>query len=350
MKNFIIPIFIPHWGCPHQCVFCSQNSITGCSEPTKAKQVGMEIETGLKRLTEERYVEVAYYGGSFTALPLTIQAELLQPAYQSLQSGRIQGIRLSTRPDYISSDVITLLQQYSVSTVELGIQSFDDSVLTQSGRGHNAVDSVVALKSLRIAGFNTVAQLMIGLPGESWDSVLKTATMLAQTRPDGVRIYPTVVLSDTPLATLYRTGRYQPLSLAEATAKAAFLKWQAERHGINVIRVGLQATDELSKAGAILAGPYHPAFGEMVSSHLFYLMVAHLFESVNNGCHSATIHHHPRDHSKLRGIANANLGRWRNSFGISVICQSDSGISEGDLMIEYADTRYIIKYSILSDV
>lgn len=350
MKRFIIPIFIPHWGCSHQCVFCSQRKITGCSEPISPDQVGSAIQAGLERLTEQRHVEVAYYGGSFTALPLSIQAELLKPAYHALQAGQIHGIRLSTRPDCVSEAVIEQLQHYAVSTVELGIQSFDDAVLNQSRRGHQASDSVLALKRLQAAGFQTVAQLMIGLPGESWDSLLETAAMLVQIRPDGVRIYPTVVLPDTPLAALYHAGLYQPLSLAEATAKAAFLKWQAERHGIICIRAGLQATEELNATGSIVAGPYHPAFGEMVTSQLFYLMVARLLEASPAVNSTVSLFHHPKDHSKIRGVSGANLKRWRNTFGVSVVCYPDTKITEGHIAVNYAETTHIINSSILADL
>lgn len=347
MKPFIIPIFIPHWGCPHQCIFCSQKQITGCAVPAKAEDVSQAIQTGLQRVTKPRHIEVAFYGGSFTALPLDKQAELLLPAYQALQAGQIHAIRLSTRPDSISSEVIHLLQSFSVTTVELGVQSFDDNVLLMAERGHSAKDSIQALSLLQAANFYTVAQLMVGLPGETWESILTTASCLIRACPNAIRIYPTLVLPDTGLANLYETGRYRPLSVCEATTKAAFLKIQAERHGISVIRIGLQATEDLNATGAVLAGPYHPSFGEMAVSRLFYLMGAQFFDEI--ACSIATFHHHPRDHSKLRGLANANLRQWRHQFGVSVTCVPD-GHREGELVIECSGMCYTVNSSILYEV
>ena len=350
MKSFIIPLFIPHEGCPHQCVFCNQTNITGQTKPVAAAAVAATIAAGLDRLTQKRRVEVAFYGGSFTALPLSLQAKLLQPAYLALQSGRVDGIRLSPRPDCLSGGVLDLLRRFGVATVEIGVQSFDDAVLRQSGRGHSAADAAAALASLHAAGFSTVAQLMIGLPGESWDSLLATAAALERIRPQAVRIYPTLVLADTPLAALYRSGDYRPLSMEEAVAKAAFLKWQAERLGITVIRTGLQATDELDQAGTILAGPYHPAFGEMVASHLFYLMAARVFELAVQDCQQAIFYHHPKDHSKLRGLGGANLRRWQREYGIRVSCRSDAAIAAGELLIDYNGVKYQTRPSVLSEV
>ena len=348
MKSFIIPIFIPHWGCRHQCVFCSQNTITGHHTPMQADTVYREIQAGLARLTAPRRVEVAYYGGSFTALPLSVQAELLTPAYQALNQGLVHGIRLSTRPDCITSKIIEHLKAFAVGTVELGIQSFDDRVLLQSERGHTAADSMLALHKLKAAGFRTVAQLMVGLPGESWDSLIKSSRMITQARPHSIRIYPTVVLEGTPLATLYRQGRYCPLSLTEAISKAAYLKCQAEYQGISVIRVGLQATEDLHADGAILAGPYHPSFGEMVASRLFYLMVASAFETACVAELSVTLYHHPKDHSKARGIANQNLHRWQEVYRVTVVCRPDDTLQLGELRLHYADASMLINSSILS--
>lgn len=348
MKHFIIPVFIPHWGCPHQCVFCSQKSITGQKTPVKACDVKSIIQDGLERLTQKRYVEVAYYGGSFTALPLETQRDLLHPAYEMLVAGRIQGIRLSTRPDCISPEVIDVLRQYQVRTIELGVQSLDEAVLKQAGRGHTLTDSIRAIRLLRNEGFYCVAQLMIGLPGETWDSLLETAALVTRIRPDAIRIYPTVVLSGTPLADAYLSGSYSPLSLDEAVARASYLKYCAVEAGVSVIRVGLQATDELQSGETILVGPYHPSFGEMVDSYLFYLMGARLFESLNRAASAAIFHHHPRDHSKLRGLANRNLQLWKNRYDITVVCKPD-GSHKGELTVDYMNQTYQINSSILSN-
>lgn len=349
MKNFIIPIFIPHWGCPHQCVFCSQNQITGCWQPMRAEDVKREIQAGLARLTQQRHVEVAFYGGSFTALPLETQEELLHPAFSARKSGAIQGIRLSTRPDCINNKVLELLKSFAVGTVELGVQSLDDRVLAKSERGHTSAQSLSALELLRREGFYTVAQLMVGLPEEDWESLLCTGKRLVAAKPDAIRIYPTVVLPYTPLAALYERGCYQPLSLNEAILKAAFLKLQAEFNGITVIRVGLQATELLDSDGAIVAGPYHPAFGELVSNKIFYLMVARVLEA-QPGHSTLTIRHHPKDHSKIRGLANCNYHQWKKLYGVDISFQLSDDVKKGVLVLNYADARYTINSSILSEV
>lgn len=305
-------------------------------EQLKPEAIVEIIETGLQRLTHKRRVEVAYYGGSFTALPLTLQERLLQPAFEYWKAGKVQGIRLSTRPDCLSAENILLLQNYAVDTVELGVQSFDPAVLYQSKRGHTVADALYAVNSLQTAGVRTIVQLMIGLPGESAQSLLLAAEQLAMLRPQGIRIYPTVVLAQTPLATLYRQGLYQPLTLAAAIEKAAFLKWQAEQSDIKVIRVGLQATEELNTASTVIAGPYHPAFGEMVSSRLFYYLVAQLVKRANLYNFDVRIYHNPLDHSQVRGLANANLREWQEQFGLSIKCHNLPELARKTLLV-YCD-------------
>lgn len=349
MKNYIIPIFIPHWGCPHQCVFCSQNQITGCGQPMRPDNVMSEIQMGLSRLNRKRHVEVAFYGGSFTALPLATQAELLQPAFEVLKRGAIQGIRLSTRPDCINAAVLAQLKVFGVTTIELGVQSFDNKVLAKSERGHSAADSFAALELIRNEKFYSVAQLMIGLPGEDWESLLLTCKAMTSIKPDAIRIYPTVVLPRTPLAAMYEQGTYKPLALDEAIAKAAYLKLQAQFSGISVIRTGLQATDLLDSEGAILAGPYHPAFGELVASRIFYLMVAKVLEELP-GCSNLAIYHNPKEHSKLRGVSSINYLGWKKRYGVEVAFYACSEVDQGVLLLECRDIRYSINSSILFEL
>lgn len=260
-KKHILPFFIPHLGCPQQCIFCDQHKIAGRQPPTAA-----EVAQAIAALPSERQAdyELAFYGGSFTALPPDLQACYLEPARQALAAGRLGAIRVSTRPDCINDEVVEILHHYGVGTVELGVQSMQDDVLRQARRGHTAAQALTALRRLQAAGFKTGVQLMPGLPGESLRQCWQGARRLLAGRPDMLRIYPTVVLQGTALARLYQQGDYQPLTLAQATAVTLALKLMAEDWGVAVIRMGLQPSAEL--AAQVLAGPYHPSFGALVQS------------------------------------------------------------------------------------
>ncbi|MCB2180990.1 MAG: radical SAM protein [Desulfobulbaceae bacterium] len=269
MTPFIIPFFIAHQGCPHQCVFCNQHVITGTQAWLTADKVAAEIRECLAwPRDKKRPVQVAFYGGSFTGLETARQEELLGAVQPFLENGAVNAIRLSTRPDYIDRRKAIFLKQKGVAVVELGIQSFDENVLTRCRRGHRADHVEMAFKLLREAGLSVGGQLMVGLPGERTRAVLDGARRLATLAPDMVRIYPTLVLKNSPLADLYSQGNYRPLSLQRAVCLCAQLKMIFEESHIPVIRMGLQPSDSLEKD--LVAGPYHPAFGELVLSRLFF--------------------------------------------------------------------------------
>lgn len=350
MKHYIIPVFIPHYGCTHACVFCNQQKITGRTSPVTAGEVTGIIDEHLERITEERHIEVAFYGGSFTALDIKVQSELLAPAYNALASKKINAIRLSTRPDCINDTIVENLIAFGVSTIELGVQSLDDNVLKASARGHCAADVAAATHIIKKMGLRCGIQLMPGLPGEDWTSLLTTAQGVIRLAPDFVRIYPTIVIAHTKLAEMYYDGSYTALSISAGVTRAAFLKILFAQHNILVIRTGLQATEELGNSDVVLAGPYHPAFGEMVDSYLFYLMLAHFAES--NGIYIKNsspilIHHHPRDTSKLRGMKNSNINRLHSVYNMSNLTLKADGQKLDELMIEYQNICYIINRKML---
>lgn len=266
-KNRIIPIFVPHVGCPHQCVFCNQKRIAGAGTPLRGEAVATEIEKGLA--LSGTGAELAFYGGSFTAIPAVQQEELLMAVQPYLTDGRISSVRLSTRPDAIDENVICRLRRFGVRTVELGSQSMDDRVLHCCGRGHLAADTGYAATLLKKSGFSVVLQMMTGLPGSSPELDLETAEKLIALYPDGVRIYPTVVVRDTPLCDRYENGDYRPQTAEEAAILCAKLWRLFDAAGIPVLRFGLQPTEALSGGDAV-AGPYHPAFGELVKSRILY--------------------------------------------------------------------------------
>lgn len=266
-KNRIIPIFVPHLGCPHQCVFCNQRSIAGVTQPCTAEDVTTLLRTGVR--CAGGCAEAAFYGGSFTAIPAVQQEALLGAVQPFLHSGEIASIRLSTRPDAIDEEVIQRLRHFGVKTVELGSQSMDDEVLRHSQRGHRAKDTETACHMLQQAGCSVILQMMTDLPGSGEQADLETAQRMIALKPDGVRIYPTVVVEGTLLETWYRQGIYQPQTTEEAAARCAKLYRMFWKAGIPVLRMGLQPTEDLS-SGKAIAGPYHPAFGELVKSRILY--------------------------------------------------------------------------------
>lgn len=259
-RGRIIPIFVPHLGCPNNCVFCNQHNITGEDEEPTAGDVRRIISEALPRTGPG--AEVAFYGGSFTAIDRVLQEELLSAVSPFIADGSVDRLRVSTRPDCVDKEALALLWRYGVRTVELGAQSMDDEVLRLSGRGHSAQDVERASKAVKEAGFSLILQMMTGLPGDSREKTVCTGRRIAALHPDGVRIYPTVIVKDTPLEALYRAGKYAPHTPEEAAVWCADLIEIFEGENIPIIRLGLNPTEDLS-GGEAVAGAYHPAMGEL---------------------------------------------------------------------------------------
>jgi histone acetyltransferase (RNA polymerase elongator complex component) len=308
----VIPIFIPHEGCPHCCLFCNQHSISGQSTaPVTGAGVGETIRTWLARsrpLTRAQ-VQVAFYGGSFTGLPAERQTELLAAVQPFCRQGLVHEIRLSTRPDYIDRDRLDLLVRHRVATIELGAQSCDDQVLRRSGRGHGTADITTAAHLIKKRGLRLGLQLMLGLPGESFRSLRQTLATVIRLGPDFVRLYPALVLRGSGLERLYHERGYRPLSLGRAVAWAAYLKKRFDDQGIGVVRMGLQPTGELERS--LVAGPYHPAFGELVKARLMLRQTRRTLMGVPENS-PVTLVIAERDQSVFRGIGSANLARLRH--------------------------------------
>ncbi len=257
--------------------------------------------------------EVAFYGGSFTGIEKELQVRLLSAVQPLIRTGLIDSIRVSTRPDYVDSHSLDLLKAYGVTTVELGVQSMVDEVLRRSRRGHTAYDVRKAVELLHEGGFEVGAQIMIGLPGDDTLATAQTVDRVIQFNPHFTRIYPTLVLKGTLLERWYRSGRYTPLSLKEGVeiCKRALLKFH--RAGIPVIRLGLQSSPELEKKDCVVAGPYHPAFGHLVESTLFYDMASHLMGKQRQS-RKLGIKVSPSDVSNIRGQNNRNLHQLKERF------------------------------------
>lgn len=314
-KRRIIPLFIPHAGCPNQCVFCDQKKISGTATPVTPEQVRAEIERSLPRAGNN--CELAFYGGSFTAMDVEVQRGLLEAARPFLESGAVGRIRLSTRPDAVSPEICGMLRDYGVTVVELGCQSMDETVLHLSQRGHSPEDTKRAVACLRACGFGVILQMMTGLPGDTGAQSVETAKQLIALRPDGVRIYPTVVLRGTRLETMMQAGEYVPQSVEAAVALCAKLYEMFLNHGIPVIRVGLNPTDSLT-AGEAVAGAYHPALGELVLSELYRRRAEELLRKAD-GQTDVILEVHPSRVSVMTGQHRKNLKDLKQRFGLHTI-------------------------------
>ena len=269
-KHVIIPIFVPHKGCPHDCIFCNQKKISGQLEGMTAEKIPHIIEEHLNTIAADSFIEVAFYGGSFTAIDKDIQRSFLSKTSPYLSNGRIAEIRLSTRPDNIDGEILQLLLQYGVKTIELGVQSMDEDVLKASYRGHSSERVYNAAALIRESGFKLGIQTMTGLPKDSRGKCLYTARQVISMSPDMVRIYPVLVIKGTELERQFISGEYVPQQLDEAVELCAELLEMYEAKGINVIRIGLQATESISAGieSEVAAGPMHPAFRQLVESKL----------------------------------------------------------------------------------
>lgn len=320
MKYGMIPFFIPHVGCPHVCTFCNQSRITetvGIGHLTP-EYIASTIKDYVGDSKNDKFWEVCFYGGSFSAIDQKLQKQLLKPAYEALQSGLIDSIRCSTRPDAVSDGQLELLCSLGMKTIELGVQSMDDTVLSLAKRGHTSDDVKVAVHQLRQFRFNVGLQILPGLLGDSWSTIIKTAVEIAKLKPDFVRIYPVLVIEHTELAEQYKSGIYTPLSLERALQYCAFLKTWFESHHITVIRTGLQSTEELDTGTSLLAGPYEPAMGELVSNEQWrqrieYYMNEHTeyFEETIK----AVVVKYPRSlTSKVRGLKKRNVEYFKNMY------------------------------------
>lgn len=269
MKHYNIPVFIPHLGCPHDCIFCNQKKITGLEESMSIESLRRYIESYLDEIYQnknEKYVEVAFFGGSFTAIDPALQENYLKVAFEFKSEGKIDGIRLSTRPDYITDKILSRLKKYSVDTIELGVQSLDNSVLNLSQRGYEKDIVYKSSELIKKNDFILGLQMMIGLPGDTKQKSLLTANEIIKMQPNFVRIYPTLVIKDTPLELLHQEGLYQALSLKDAVEWTKALTYKFNRDKITIIRVGLQDSEGL--LDHCVAGPYHPSFKQLVLSEM----------------------------------------------------------------------------------
>jgi len=335
-NQLIIPVFIMNSGCPHRCIFCNQKITAGNFPPKITRDFfDAEVKSYLDR-KEKKYVnvEIAFYGGSFTGIDNTYQENLLSWANSYVEAGLVNSIRISTRPDYITKDSLTLLNKYNVSTVELGAQSFNDEALRFAQRGHDAAATLAAMKILKEQGFSTGLHLMAGLPQDTPNGFMDSVNKAIELMPDTVRLHPVIVLAGTALAEEFRRGNYKPLELAEAIDLCRQSWEKLSKAGIRVIRIGLQVTDAMEKDGAILAGPFHPAFGSLVLSSLFYNSSLKLLTGIPHNAKELRFNVSGQDISNFRGMANMNIAAIKKLYPqANLIVESIEGIEHGKISV-----------------
>lgn len=295
-------------GCPNQCVFCNQRSISGCRE-FRTEEIETIIEEALATIPLDTEVEIAFFGGSFTGIDRALMIDLLERAERYVRIGKVHAIRLSTRPDYISADILEILSRYSVKTIELGLQSMSNAVLMASRRGHTAEQAEAACRMVKAAGFRLVGQMMIGLPESTMKDELFCAEKIFEMGADAARIYPTVVFYDTPLCEMVKSGSYLPLTLADAVKRSAEVLKIFWNHNIPCIRVGLCAGEDFSSADKVMAGPNHAALGELVWNEIYYeKLVASLSQKSLLG-RNVLLQFPAREVSKYVGQHQCNVDR-----------------------------------------
>ena len=326
MKHGNIGIFIPHLGCPHDCVFCNQRRISGTQTPPTPDEIDKIVAQALAVAGEDRDFEIAFFGGSFTAIERGYMIALLD-SVQKYRS-RVSGIRVSTRPDAIDEDTLTILKEKGVTDIELGVQRMDDRVLTLCGRGHTARDTVNASKLIKSAGIVLGHQMMTGLLGDTDEGALYTAKEIIKMRPDTVRIYPTLVMRDTALERMYESGAYTPQTLEGAVSLCSELILMFEEAGINVIRVGLHS-DGIENG--LVAGPFHPAFGELCESRIYRRL---MLEAINrSGSFGGDVFVAEKELSKAIGQHRENVLFLENETGAKVRIIGDGSLNKREIRI-----------------
>ena len=337
-KQYIIPIFVPHLGCPNDCVFCNQKSISGQTKDVTKEDVRKTIDEHLKYIKEDSIVEVAFFGGSFTGIEEEKQIELLSAVSEYIKNKKVQSIRISTRPDYINKRILKILKKYNVKTIELGVQSTSDYILKMAGRGHTFEDVKKASKLIRFYGFNLGHQMMVGLPESTHLDEINTAKQLIKLKPKMVRIYPVLVIKGTKLEKDYNEGNYKPLTITQAVELCKEIVKLFAKKKIEVIRIGLQPTDtiaspELEKS-EVVAGPFHPAFRQLVEAGIWYDVIVEKIKKLNAKVKEVVVTVNPQDVNNVIGQRRENISNLKEVYNVDLIVKADENIKKGNSKIE----------------
>lgn len=337
-KEYIIPIFVPHLGCQNNCTFCNQKTISGQTKQVTAQDVKETIEYYLKNFRDDyRYVEVAFFGGSFTGIEEEKQIELLEAAYEYIKMGKVNSIRISTRPDYINREILKRLKKYRVKTIELGVQSTNDYILKKCKRGHTFADVEKASKMIRRRGFILGHQMMVGLPESTTLDEINTAKDLIKLKPKIVRIYPVLVIKGTELEKEYQEGEYIPLTLNQATERCKELVRMFNAKKIEIIRIGLQNTESITdpnKEGSeVVAGPFHPAFRQLVESSLWYDSIVAKIKKINTKVKKVQIEANSENINHIIGHKKENIEKLKNTYEVEVLVEANDQIKPGNFEV-----------------
>ena len=313
MKQVNIPIFVPHLGCPHDCVFCNQKTITGVKSNLTENDINRIIMEHISTIDKKNTkIEIAFFGGSFTGISRKEQIKYLEIANKYLKDKKVDGIRISTRPDYINDEILDFLIEYGVTTIELGVQSLDEVVLKKSKRGHSIKDVIRASNLVKYRGLKLGLQMMIGLPGDTHNTTYKTAEKIISLKPDMVRIYPTIVFDNTELNNMYNNGQYTPIHIEDAIELSADILQLFLKNSIKVIRVGLQPTEDLLIGNEIIAGPFHPSFKQLVESRMYRMSIEEKLNSENTN--NITIQVNNKDMTNLIGNNRDNIKYFNKHY------------------------------------
>lgn len=341
-KEYIIPIFVPNLGCPNDCTFCNQRKISGQTTNVTAKDVKKTIEYYLKNFKDDnKYVEVAFFGGSFTGIDTKVQVELLEAANEYIKTKQVNSIRISTRPDYINRDKLKMLKKYHVKTIELGVQSSNNYILEKSKRNHTFEDVKKASKLIRLYGFTLGHQMMVGMAESTEHDEINTAKDLIKLKPKIVRIYPVLVIKGTELARQYASGEYTPLTIEQAVQRCKEIAYLFGKNKIKVIRIGLQNTNEIcdpSQDGSdVLAGPFHPAFRQLVEGSMWYDSIAEKIKNINTKVKKVEIVANPDDTNNIIGHKKVNIERLKEFYDIDVLIKPNENIKHGKFEINVVE-------------
>lgn len=342
-KEYIIPIFVPHLGCPNSCTFCNQKKISGQTTTVTAETVKETIEFYLQHFKDEsKYVEVAFFGGSFTGIDKNVQEELLQAAYMYIEQGKVGSIRVSTRPDYIDKDILKMLKKYKVKTIELGVQSTNNYILERARRGHTYEDVVKASKLIRKHGFVLGHQMMVGLPESTKLDEIRTAKQLIQLKPKIVRIYPVLVIKGTELEEEYNRGTYVPLTVGQAVERCKEIVGLFNQKNIRIIRIGLQNTETITdpkdQNSEVVAGPFHPAFRQLVESSLWYDSIVAKIKTYNAKVKQVQITANPTNIHNIVGHKRENIIKLKELYDVDVHIKFDENMVPGRFEISILET------------
>ena len=343
-KKYIIPVFVPHLGCPNDCTFCNQKKISGQLKQLSEEDVRKTIEYYLENFGYNTvYKEIAFFGGSFTGIEEETQEMLLSIAYEYVKSKKVDGIRISTRPDYIDKKILKRLKKYKVKTIELGVQSTNDYILKMCKRGHTYSDVVKASKLIRRYGFNLGHQMMIGLPESTENDDIKTAKDLIKLKPKMVRIYPVLVIRGTELEREYNNGNYEPLTVGQAVDRCKEIYNMFTKKHITVIRIGLQNTDTISSpdndSSEVVAGPYHETFRQLVDSSICYDKIVEKIQKIGTRTKEIEIKVNPQNVSNVVGYKKENIDKLKEIYDLDV-----SIIQEDKLPLDKIEVRSSKKY------